>query len=415
MPRVTKRKKKIEDVEANRERNRQAQHDFRLRRQAAEAATQRRLEHLENTIEEMSKVFIGFCDDMLSTKELASQPHLMARLQHSTTRVLALARSVSSTNETSAARESEGDGNDIQDDSKDEERLPKMPSRRKTAGSTLPQVSSCQRPSLVVGADTDSSTTVDVNTDESGSMDMRRGLNGIAAVVGQAIMHTHELDASSFPVQLVKATLSHASLALNGDIYIRAEDMERAFGSMLRIRTRQQLATNMRWMLGPGRDAMYQATGINWNPGSARGAECYSHSVLPSPEHGHYSTSDADSSSDNFNDRPEQTEFLTALGVQEQLQSLGAKVLSPDTMELSISGPGSAESDIRRPSSNFLAFPAANTLGLAAPARLVLRLNTLLLATNLSNGAKCLGKGPVYPRHGIAKAIEASVILARGG
>ncbi|KAH8672310.1 hypothetical protein BGZ61DRAFT_508905 [Ilyonectria robusta] len=381
MPRVTKRKKKIEDVEANRERNRQAQHDFRLRRQAAEAATQRRLEHLENTIEEMSKVFIGFCDDMLSTKELASQPHLMARLQHSTTRVLALARSVSTTTKTSAARESEGDGNDIQDGARDEEKLPKMPSRRKTADSTLPQVS-CQRPSV--------------------------------AVVGQAQMHTHEFDASSFAVQLVKATLSHASLALNGDIYIRAEDMERAFGSMLRIRTRQQLATSMRWMLGPGRDAMYQATGINWNPGSTRGAEGYSYSVLPH-KHGHYSTSDADSSSDNFNDRPEQPEFLTALGVQEQLQSLGAKVLSPDTMELSISGSGSTGSDTRRPSSNFLAFPTANALGLAAPARLVLRLNTFLLATNLSHGAKCLGKGPVYPRHGIAKAIEASVILARGG
>ncbi|KAL6410782.1 hypothetical protein AUP68_07214 [Ilyonectria robusta] len=361
----------------------------------------------------MSKVFIGFCDDMLSTKELASQPHLMARLQHSTTRVLALARSVSTTTETSAARESEGDGNDIQDGARDEEKLPKMPSRRKTADSTLPQVS-CQRPSVGVGADTDSSTTVDVNTDDSISMDMRRGLNGIAAVVGQAQMHTHEFDARSFAVQLVKATLSHASLALNGDIYIRAEDMERAFGSMLRIRTRQQLATSMRWMLGPGSDAMYQATGINWNPGSTRGAEGYSYSVLPH-KHGHYSTSDADSSSDNFNDRPEQPEFLTALGVQEQLQSLGAKVLSPDTMELSISGSGSTGSDTRRPSSNFLAFPTANALGLAAPARLVLRLNTFLLATNLSHGAKCLGKGPVYPRHGIAKAIEASVILARGG
>lgn len=362
----------------------------------------------------MSKVFIGFCDDMLSTQELASQPHLMARLQHSTTRVLALARSVSGTNETSAARESEGDGNDIQDDAKDEEKLPKIPSRRKTADSALPKVSSYQRPSVSVGADTDSSTNVDVNTDDSMSMDMRRGLNGIAAVVGQAQMLTPDFDAS-FPVQLVKATLSHASLALNGDIYIGAEDMERAFGSMLRIRTRQQLATSMRWMLGPGRHAMYQATGINWNPGSTRGTEGYCHSFLPSPEHGHYSTSDADSSSDNFNDRPEQTEFLTALGVQEQLQSLGAKVLSPETMELSISGPGSTESDTRRPSSNFLAFPTANALGLAAPARLVLRLNTFLLATNLSHEAKCLGKGPVYPRHGIAKAIEASVIIARGG
>lgn len=160
---------------------------------------------------------------------------------------------------------------------------------------------------------------------------------------------------------------------------------------------------------------MYQATGINWNPASTRGADGYYHSVLSSTEHRHYATSDADSSSDNCHDRPEQSEFLTALGVQEQLQSLGAKVLSPDTIELSISGPGSPESDTGRSAPTFLAFPTAHTLGLVAPARLVLRLNTFLLATNLSYMAQCLDKGPVYPRHGIARAIEASVILARGG
>lgn len=363
----------------------------------------------------MSQVFIGFCDDMLSTKELASQPRLMARLQRSTTRVLALARSVSSTSEIGAARESEGDGNDMQDGARDEEKLPKMPSRRTTADSTLPQVLSYQRPSLVVGADTDSSTTVDVNTDEPNSMDMRRGLNGIPAVIEQAQVHMHELDTNSFPVRLVKTTLSNACLVLNGDVYIHAEEMERAFGSRLRFRTRQQLVTGMQWLLGPGRNAMYQATGINWNPASTRGADGYYHSVLSSTEYGHYATSDADSSSDNCHDRPEQREFLTALGVQEQLQSLGAKVLSPDMIELSISGPGSPESDTRRSAPTFLAFPTAHTLGLVAPARLVLRLNTFLLATNLSYMAQCLDKGPVYPRHGIARAIEASVILARGG
>lgn len=97
----------------------------------------------------------------------------------------------------------------------------------------------------VVGADTDSSTTVDVNMNESNSMDMRRGLNGITAVIEQAQVYTHELDTNSFPVHLVKATLSHAFLALNGDIYIRAEDIEQAFGLILRFRTRQQLATSI--------------------------------------------------------------------------------------------------------------------------------------------------------------------------
>lgn len=363
----------------------------------------------------MSKVFIGFCDDMLSTKELASQPRLMVRLQRSTTRVLALARSVSSTSETGAARESEGDGNNIQDGARNEEKLPKRSSRPKTADSALPQMLSCQRPSLVMGADADSSTTVDVNTVESNSMNMRRGLNGIPAVVEQSQAHIHELDTNSFPVRLVEATLSHACLALNGNVYIRAEDMERAFGPMLRRLTRQQLVAGMQRLLGPGRNAMYQAMGINWNPDSTRGADGYYPSVLPSPEHGHYTTSDADSSSDNCHDRPEQPEFLTALGVQEQLQSLGAKVLSPDMMELSISGPGSPENDTGSSSSTLVAFSTAQALGLVAPARLILRLNTFLLATNLAYVAKCLGKGPVYPRHGIARAIEASVILARGG
>lgn len=148
---------------------------------------------------------------------------------------------------------------------------------------------------------------------------------------------------------------------------------------------------------------MYQATGINWNPGSTRGAEGYSHSILPSPEYSCYLTSDVDSSSDNCNNRPKQPEFLTALGIQEQLQSLVAKVLSPDTIELNISGPGSTKSDTRRPASKFLAFLIANTLSLVAPVYLVLWVNTFLLVTNLSYRAKYLERGPYTHAIGLQK------------
>ncbi|KAK9242158.1 hypothetical protein V1506DRAFT_107359 [Lipomyces tetrasporus] len=161
---------------------------------------------------------------------------------------------------------------------------------------------------------------------------------------------------------------------------------------------------------------MHQATGINWNATCARGAGGNLGPFWPSPEDGNYESSGTDDDSDHPSDQGLQPEFLTALGVQEQLQSLGAKVLGSDMMELSISGgPEFLESGIANSSLTLGAFQPARTPNRMGSAALIVRLNTSLLAANLAYVAMCLEKGPVYPRREVARAVEASVILAHGG
>ncbi|UPL03297.1 hypothetical protein LCI18_014231 [Fusarium solani-melongenae] len=400
-------------IQARRERNRRAQHDFRQRRRAAEEAKRRRMQHLEDTIEEISHVLINFCDEMLGTEEIARQPRLMARLQHTTRQALVLARSVSNPTDTSTPRESEDERDNRRDDGPSREKNPHERPSRQPADASVSEVS-CQPTSSVVSVDDDPSPTFDLHGDDlNGS-----GLNDMAPLIEQTWPRSH-LNAwhtNSFPVRLVKATLSRASLSLGGDLYVPAEEIERALGPALRLRTRQQLLAYMQWLLGPGSDDLYQATGTNWNTAASVGrTKSYFPSSLPSPEDGSYDTSDTDSSG-HSSTQAANPEFLTAIGVQEQLQSLGAKVLSSDTIELSISRPEFPEAGAGSLGSTVPAFLAACAPDpVPSAAALIVQLNTSLLEANLAYVAKCLGKGPVYPRHEIGRAVEASVILARWG
>ncbi|KAM6536403.1 hypothetical protein FALCPG4_002411 [Fusarium falciforme] len=370
-------------IEARRERNRRAQQVFRQRRQANKEAQRCRIQQLENTVEELSNVIISFCDEMIRTEEIAREKRLMARLQHCTAQALGLARSVSSTNASRTVRETEDDEQKMEN-----YKYPTKKANQKIADSALPQASSCHRPD---SADAIAPPLIDQHWLQT---------------------HQHDLDtSSSFPLHLVETTISRAFLYLNGDVQIAVEDLERAFGFSLRLHTRQQLLAHLRWLLGPGKDEMRQATGINWSTtASSRGGGGSADLFWPFAEDGSPSTDDG--SEDDI-----QPEFLTALGVQQQLESLGAKVLGSDLIELNISGYESLQLRSTADSS-----PAS--LGAVRPARapssvgsaaLIVWLNTSLLASNLANVAMCLEKGPVYPRRGVARAVEASVIMAHGG
>ncbi|KAJ4218494.1 hypothetical protein NW759_008388 [Fusarium solani] len=371
-------REKDEAIEARRERNRRAQQVFRQRRQANKEAQRCRIQQLENTVEELSNVIISFCDEMIGTEEIAREQRLMARLQRCTAQALVLARSVSSTSANHTARETEDD----------RKKMDTYEPNRRIADSSLPQVSSCHR------------------ADSADAMG--------PPLIDQAWPQTHQHDlgtSSSFPLHLVETTVSRACLYLNGDVNIAPEDLERAFGFSLRLHTRQQLLAHLRWLLGAGKDEMRQATGINWSTKAwSRGGGGSADLFWPFAEDGSPST--VDGSEDDL-----QPEFLTALGVQEQLESLGVKVLGSDLMELSISGYESLQARSTADSGPAL-------LGAVRPARvpssvgstaLIVWLKPSLLATNLAHVAMCLEKGPVYPRRGVARAVEASVIMAHGG
>ncbi|UPK93489.1 hypothetical protein LCI18_004424 [Fusarium solani-melongenae] len=365
---------------ARRERNRKAQHDYRRRRQAEGQATLRRIQHLEKTIEDLSNVLIDLCDKILRTEEIARHPGLMAQLQNSTMQALDLARSTSSWSETVVAQvpPTRGDWGEGHDGKSNKDESPDKRPRREILGP-------------------DSSLT---GEGLAGDLDEREtsSSNLTVALVEQAWPHACGLppDIDFFPLLLVRVTLSQAYRILSGETPVHAEKMEKTFGSMLRLCTRQQLVNGMRWILNPGRSNLYQAIGINWDYATAE-QDNGQHMMHPG-----YSSGVT-------------PEFITAFGVHNYLHGLGAKAVDPDTIELGIIGQRCPESAAKKSDSLPTAFPTTNERSLVAPTRLVVRLSTSRLATNLACVAKCWGKGPVYPRHELARAVEAAVILARDG
>ncbi|KAM0351081.1 hypothetical protein ACHAPU_002862 [Fusarium lateritium] len=97
-----------EASKSRRERNREAQQQFRKRRQAAEAARLQRLKRLEGIIEKMSTVIVSYADKMLQEDVLKQYPTLAADAQDVIANVLALANEAGDPEESRAAEPIEG-------------------------------------------------------------------------------------------------------------------------------------------------------------------------------------------------------------------------------------------------------------------------------------------------------------------
>ncbi|KAF5547034.1 hypothetical protein FPHYL_10326 [Fusarium phyllophilum] len=105
-----------------RERNREAQQQFRKRRQAAEAARLQRLKRLEGVVERMSTVIVDFADKMLQEEVLKQYPALAADVQDVITQVLALANEAGEPEETKSSERYEQKSPDYGDDESDTQR-----------------------------------------------------------------------------------------------------------------------------------------------------------------------------------------------------------------------------------------------------------------------------------------------------
>ncbi|KAF5636125.1 hypothetical protein F52700_5439 [Fusarium sp. NRRL 52700] len=92
---------------SRRERNREAQQQFRKRRQVAEAARVQRLKRLEGVVEKMSTVIVDFADKMLQEEVLKHYPALAANAQNVITQVLDLANEAGDPEETRSTEQHE--------------------------------------------------------------------------------------------------------------------------------------------------------------------------------------------------------------------------------------------------------------------------------------------------------------------
>lgn len=366
----------------------------------------------------MSNVFIGFCDEMIAMEETVRQPKLMARLQRSTAQVLLLARSTLDADENGTSRGPENE----RDNRRSKEEYHTNQKDVSIADSNSSQESPCNRPppidsAFVERADADASPEFEIETWDLANTDLGRGLDSFVPFIEHYLPPppAHGLNTNSFSLRLVEVTLSQACLYLTGDLYTREEDLEHAFGSSLRLHIREQLVADWRWLLGLGKNQMYQATGIDWDTTYARQPTSNWGLSGPFPEGGDYESSDTSTPSENSSDHDLGSEFLTARGVQEQLERLGAKSLGSDTMELSIGGLGFRETNASSSNPTLGASQPVRTPSAVGSAALVVQLSTSLLVAQLSYVARCVKRGPVYPRHEVARAVEASIILSRGG
>ncbi|RFU79623.1 hypothetical protein TARUN_2596 [Trichoderma arundinaceum] len=222
-----------------------------------------------------------------------------------------------------------------------------------------------------------------------------------------------------FASRLIEITLSRAYSVLFGAVSASSDEVHRTFGSTLRTRTREQILVDLRWLLGPGKKALPQASGYLWE---------YANENDAPPRWAGYSSFNGiclEVDSDKLPDTAHQPAFyqprlLTTLGVVQELSNLRATVIDEDTLEITLGDqqlldpnfPLNTRNTDKGSIYNPTASPLNNTNLCDSPNEsLKIRLSVPLLIVNLSLVAMCAKVGPVYPSNDMAKAVEAAVIM----
>lgn len=361
------------------------------------------MEHLEDTIERLSGIVAGICDDVLTLPEVTGQPDLMVRLQGFMTEALGLAESLVESNDAQeliAGSDVEehinrdGPRTEVQNVTSRQQQWPNRPSTPSTvdSGNTHSQTSAH------TGYYT---STEDVSYTSVPNLPFGLQLSAQNTLV--SIQGLSKADTKPFPVQLVEATLSRACWALS-DPSLPPARLKRAFGFMIgQYCTREELLRRVQWLLGPGYSEIYGTAGANWRPPPIGGLNNLGlgSSVFPvTDDH-----TPMEEKAKPLYQRTQGEELLTALEVASQLENLGASFVGSNTIELCLAQDKNGEKYSTMRHSPMMRSDAN-------PPGVRLRLNALLLTTNLSSVAKCVGFGPAYPRDQITKAVEASVVFA---
>ncbi|CAG9983858.1 unnamed protein product [Clonostachys byssicola] len=382
------------DLQARRERNRKAQTEFRRRQQLAERSRDLRLQLLEDVVQEMATILTEFCDELLKNEAVAKDPNLVACLRCSSARIIALVGTVhpEETMDATAtiqvpSSHSPGTGRSIKSAVENtpeyrdkqyrsahaDDSTPPVPSNDSLPASSMEYETASPRWSLYLSEMIQSDIPSEYGCDshERANLDLQPVQRLPPRVPSSS------LRAVPFPLRLVKTTLAHAYLFLRGDLYISSEDIHRSFGNTLRLRTREQLISHLHWLLGRGIDDLSEAAGM-------AGAFTHSESADRLPGHGtssHAGTAwdlDTDGILKFLYSEIQADAFLTAFGVYKKLNHLGARMLDPETMEISISGVGLSTSHHSSEEELSGSNPSNRNYTKRNPAHLTVRLNCIL-------------------------------------
>ncbi|CAJ0554770.1 Ff.00g132830.m01.CDS01 [Fusarium sp. VM40] len=387
---------------SRRERNREAQQQFRKRRQAAEAARLQRLKRLEGVIERMSTVIVGYADKMLQEDVLKQYPALAADTQDVIANVLALANEAGDPEDKSAAEPIEGTTPNY---------LEEEP-RRGDIGALEDQPVSSDIPTFSLPPNEQSINFINESMPQYHHFISYPSRIYPDSAIGEVpylppstlppsigllpwstikplspTSFTHQLTHTCFNVGFLLLTKSPNSP-------VPLADEARVFGSTLRSDERNEMMTKVTWFMGPGRDDMkffaLMPLGRQWQDKS-------------------YTTSELTKTTN----KPA-LPFCSVLGVERQLATMGAHIVAKDTLELAIDSTIDDE-DQRRLQPESWSFvnifpPGVLRLKSELPS---IRVSISLLVKNLSEISVCLSGGPGFPRKRLGKAIVDSAIKNR--
>ncbi|KEZ43676.1 hypothetical protein SAPIO_CDS4290 [Scedosporium apiospermum] len=397
-------------------------------------------EELLETIEEMSRAFTEFVDEVLETQTIGpGNPALLNNLHHVSARILSLAK---------GAVDVEGMGtpsptlthpnNQLGIGQGAEAKLvvsggpgslgpisdyngmdPTVGSSLRTPGQALP---SNIRVSIPTEQGTIESTFQSMSRTTSMPIIPSRQvfgngwttstmpeLSGIEPIQRLSPDITTALSAlGSFSLRLLEATLIYGYRLLLEHVQEKTDEA----GLALCSRPPQQLAAVFRWLLGPGKEYMYRMSGVAWE--ASHGA-----ALQPPDSSPPFSMPPCSDATLEVNHSREKTEYLTAIGVQRRLQSLGAKMLDADTMELQVDGSRfGTEDDLRFFSSGPM--PPASwsyidffSVYHAQPSSVTMILRVPEFIQNMTQISTCLGNGPGYSKKELARVMKASASIVK--
>lgn len=468
-------------VVARREKNRQAQHVFRKRKQATEAAQVQRIRRLEDVVEEMSCVVIGVFDAILETEHLTTgYPSLVSCLDGALARILELAKEV-----VNADTESHADGGEVpglaisgsssgsstrQDDEEDNLELnvidddlqmaqmymqtaldiPFPEALPYTSSSTMiDDASFFTSPQLYAMEPSDlppknwKATQAMIPPQIFGnnwSTKVTPGpTDGIILPPTTLEFQARLRDLGSFTQRLTENIISHGYASLTNMSTVSATmantEVNRAFGYTLRFRTKEQISDALQWYLGPGREYLYRASGFTW--GGKGGTRAEFPAVFGKKPKMRDLLSEDRLLEGHLDAEPD---FLTAVGVYEELKKLGAKLVNDDIIEIRIGRQSSSPNDggglgvvqesafttspsvqawMKKSPDDFSSSSpsSGNPFGFMLKHRreqqLTLRLNITLLISNVTRRSVCFVRGPAFPRHEFGEVVQSSIVMAQ--
>ncbi|PCD34498.1 hypothetical protein FGRA07_08816 [Fusarium graminearum] len=289
-----------EASKSRRERNREAQQQFRRRRQAVETARLQRLKHLEGIIERMSTVIVSFTDRMLHEDVLKQYPALAANAQEVITHVLALAHEAEDADEGTTTEAASPNGryefSAAQDSGFSELSFHSGPMQAKMMNANQQSAVFMTHPSSqypqAMGDPTIAYTNFqDPTLSELPSLPPSTLLPSLGPVPWNT---SKPLSPTSFTYRLTHSCFNDE---------------------------RESMTRKLRWITGIGSQDIKLASILPWG-----GRYC-----------GEDFTGDDLSSTCKTTDRTA-LQFLSAAGIQQQLRALNARFVAQDTLELDLSG-----------------------------------------------------------------------------